>query len=369
MTPAVPLPPGAEAPQDPPEPQTSGGPPEASGWFSDCSGGCGAKIGLSDLASLVSGLPKSFDPRLLVGIDGADDAAVYRLGPETAAISTVDFFPPMIADPLVYGRAAAANALSDVYAMGGRPVMALNLVCFPRRLDLAILGRILQGGAEKVLEAGAAICGGHSIYDHEPKYGLAVTGVVHPDRIWRNQGARPGHAVLLTKALGVGLILSAFRGGQAGRGELEAAAASMTRLNRYAAESLHGFPVSAATDVTGFGLAGHLSEMAGSGLTIVVDFDSLPILGGARRCAEEFLATGGGQRNRVQLAGRVDLSAIDSAAEEIVYDPQTSGGLAVCLPAAEARAALEAVRAGGDPSAAIIGQVERRSGGAAVVVI
>ena len=236
-----------DRPEDPPydrrESPPEGLPGPSAGWFSDCSGGCGAKIGPTDLARILAGLPKAFDPALLVGYDGADDAAVYRLSPDSAVISTADFFPPMVDDPLLFGRAAAANALSDVYAMGGRPVMALNLVCFPRRLDLAVLGQILLGGAEKVLEAGAVVCGGHSIYDHEPKYGLAVTGLVHPDKMWRNRGAVPGHAVILTKALGVGLVLSARRGGLASDAEFGAAAASMTRLNRYAAEKLADFPV------------------------------------------------------------------------------------------------------------------------------
>ncbi|MDR2444120.1 MAG: selenide, water dikinase SelD [Deltaproteobacteria bacterium] len=339
------------------------------GWFSNCaSGGCGAKIGPSDLASLLVNLPRSRDKNLLVGYDSADDAAVYQINPGKAFVSTADFFPPMVEDPFIFGQAAAANALSDVYAMGGKPLTALNLVCFPQSLDMKVLGLILRGGAEKVLEAGASICGGHSIYDHEPKYGLCVTGIVNPGSIWRNSGASPGEVIILTKALGVGLVLSARRVGEVSTSEYDAACASMTRLNRYAAENLSNFSVSAATDITGFGLAGHLSEMAGDNLTITIDYDSLPILPGALRCAEEFLATSGGQRNRTQLAGRVDLSSLSPAQEEIIYDPQTSGGLAVSLPAREANNAVEILRSF-DPASAIIGQVDIRRDQMAVVVL
>ncbi|MDR1678037.1 MAG: selenide, water dikinase SelD [Deltaproteobacteria bacterium] len=335
-------------------------PNDGPGWFSQCtSGGCGAKIGPADLVGLLSSLPKKADPNLLVGYDGADDAAVYLLNQDQALIFTTDFFPPMVDDPKLFGQAAATNALSDIYAMGGVPLMALNLVCFPQRLDSAILGQILLGGYEKVLEAGAVIGGGHSIYDHEPKYGLAVTGLADPKKIWTNKGAEPGQVIILTKALGVGLVLSAKRAGLISDEEFLTVSASITRLNRYAAEKLKKFSVSAVTDVTGFGLAGHLAEMAGDDLTMVLDYDSLPILPGAFRCASEFLSTVGGQRNRSQLAGRVDLSALNSAQEEIIYDPQTSGGLAICVPASEAQAVLEAIRYA-DPVAAIIGQVEPR---------
>ena len=273
----------------------------------------------------------------------------------------------MVDDPKLFGMAAAANALSDVYAMGGRPLMVLNLVCFPQGLPKETLGLVLLGGAEKVMEAGAVVAGGHSIYDHEPKYGLAVTGLVDPGRMWRNRGARPGDAIILTKALGVGLILGARRVGMVSQSEFEGAAASITRLNRYAAEALKDFSVTAATDVTGFGLAGHLAEMAGCELTAEIAYDFLPILAGAERCAEEFLATGGGQRNRVQLSGLVDLGDLPAARQELVFDPQTSGGLAVCLPPEEAEEALAAIRET-DPAAAIVGRMERRTGVISVAV-
>ena len=340
----------------------------AADWFSRCaSGGCGAKIGSADLAGLVAKLPRLSEPRLLTGYDGAEDAGVYLIGESLAIVSTADFFPPMVDDPKLFGEAAAANALSDVYAMGGKPLMALNLVCFPQGLPKEALGLIMLGGAGKVMEAGAVIAGGHSIYDHEPKYGLAVTGLVDPARMWRNQGARPGDAVILTKALGVGLVLGAKRVGMVSDSEFKKAADSITRLNRYAAEALSAYKVSAATDVTGFGLAGHLAELAGDDLTIEIDYASLPILPGAERCAEEVLATGGGQRNRGQLSGRIDLEALTPSREEIIFDPQTSGGLAACVPIDQAEEALAAIRRA-DPVAAIVGRVERRVGKTAVAV-
>lgn len=305
--------------------------------FSTCtSGGCGAKIGPEELAEFLKGLPAFNDPDLLVGFDGSDDAAVYRLSPELALVSTVDFFPPMVDDPRLFGRIAAANALSDVYAMGGRPVLALNLVTFPQKADKEVLGEILRGRAEKVREAGALIGGGHSIYDHEPKYGLAVSGLVQPDRIWRNNTPAEGDALLLTKPLGSGLVMAANRAGLAGGEEYLAATSVMERLNKYAAEALHSYPVNAVTDVTGFGLAAHAAEMAGGDKTLVIDADSLPLLPGALAYAAEYLATAAGQRNRNHLAGRIDLGPVDPARQELLFDPQTSGGLLVSLPSARA---------------------------------
>ncbi len=336
--------------------------------FSTCtSGGCGAKIGPAELAEFLQNLPTLNDPGLLVGFGGSDDAAVYRLSPEAALVGTVDFFPPMVDDPYLFGRIAAANALSDVYAMGGRPLFALNLVTFPQKGDKAELGEILRGGAEKVMEAGAALAGGHSIYDHEPKYGLSVTGLVHPDRIWRNNTCAPGDALILTKPLGVGLVMAALRAGLAREDEYQAATASMERLNKYAAEALSGFPVSAVTDVTGFGLAVHATEMAGTDRTLVIDFDSLPLLPGALGYAAEYLATAAGQRNRNHLAGTVDIAQLSPARQEILFDPQTSGGLLISLPAARAGEACAAIRRL-DPAAAVIGQVTDRQAASVVVL-
>ncbi|GHT52267.1 selenide, water dikinase SelD [Spirochaetia bacterium] len=328
--------------------------------LSNCtSGGCGAKIGPRELSSLLAGLPVRQDDSLLVGFSGSDDAAVYQIGPDKALVSTVDFFPPMVEDPFLFGKIAAANALSDIYAMGGKPLFALNLVCFPQKMDKGILRDILAGGAEKALEADTVIAGGHSIYDHEPKYGLAVTGMVDPKQVLRNDGCQEDDALILTKALGAGLVMSALRGGAAGEAEIQAAVTSMERLNRYAAEALAPYPVHACTDVTGFGLLVHASEMAGEGHTLFIDGGSLPLLPGALDFAKNDLTNAGAQRNRNFLEGKADIDGVPPALQEIAFDPQTSGGLLIALPSAHAEALLRDIRKT-DPAAAIIGTVSRR---------
>ncbi|MCC8166881.1 MAG: selenide, water dikinase SelD [Planctomycetes bacterium] len=327
----------------------------------DCpSGGCGAKIGPGGLARLLAGLPAAgrVDPNVLAGFGGAEDAAVYQVSPDDAIVSTVDFFPPMVADPRRFGRIAAANAMSDVYAMGGRVVIALNLVCFPERWDKAILREILAGGAEKIVEADATLAGGHSINDSGLKYGLAVTGRVHPDRVWRNRGARVGDCLVLTKPLGVGLTLAAAAAEAATSDDVDAAIASMERLNRDAAAAA-GFTVHAATDVTGFGLVGHALEMAGDAVTLTIEYDALPCLPRAEYFAEEFYFTAAGQRNRVHAGDRVSVALLSAAAQEVVFDPQTSGGLLLAVPAGEAEALVRAIRQT-DPAAAIVGVVDAR---------
>ncbi|GHV92249.1 selenide, water dikinase SelD [Spirochaetia bacterium] len=345
--------------------------------LSNCtSGGCGAKIGPGELGDILSALCVKNDPALLVGFGGRDDAAVYKLGEDRALVSTVDFFSPMVEDPFLFGKIAAANALSDIYAMGGKPLFALNLACFPEKLDKKILGEILAGGAAKALEADTVIAGGHSIYDHEPKYGLAVTGVIDPRRILRNDGCKTGDALILTKALGVGLIMAALRGEQAAQGELtltpqmvKAATDSMERLNRYAAEKFSSYPeaVHACTDVTGFGLGVHASEMAAAGHTLLIDSASLPLLEGALGFAENYYATAAGQRNRNFLKGKIDISGVPAALQEILFDPQTSGGLLVSVAAESARELCDAIRQD-DPVVAIIGEVVEREDAAVVVV-
>ncbi|MDR1898898.1 MAG: selenide, water dikinase SelD [Treponema sp.] len=330
--------------------------------FSSCtSGGCGAKIGPGELSRFLAAIPAvKKDPALLVGFDGRDDAAVYRIDEGRALVSTVDFFSPMVEDPFLFGKIAAANALSDIYAMGGWPLYALNLVCFPEKLDGAVLQAILAGGAEKALEADTLIAGGHSIYDHEAKYGLAVTGLVDPRRILRNDGCRAGDALILTKALGAGLVMAALRAGEAPPGIAAAAFASMERLNRYAAEKLGSRSVHACTDVTGFGLAVHAAEMAGTAHTLVMDGASLPLLPGALGFAEKFYATAAGQRNRNYIEGQTDLRALSPAMQEILFDPQTSGGLLISVAAEEAQALCDEIRRD-DPAAAIIGEVTART--------
>jgi selenide,water dikinase len=342
---------------------------EKTSLLSNCtSGGCGAKIGPGELGELLARLPVKAGPALLVGFGGRDDAAVYQIDEERALVSTVDFFSPMLDDPLLFGKIAAANALSDIYAMGARPLYALNLVCFPEKMDRAVLQAILAGGAEKVLEADAVIAGGHSIFDHEPKYGLAVTGLVNPYAILRNNACKTGDALILTKPLGAGLVMAALRAGEAAAAQVQAAAASMERLNRYAAEKFSGSGhVHACTDVTGFGLAVHALEMAGPLHSIVIDSASLPLLPGALGFAENFFATAAGQRNRNFMEGKIDLAGIAPAMRELIFDPQTSGGLLVAA-GAEAAAELCGAIKQDDPSAVIIGEVIDREEHAVIVV-
>jgi selenide,water dikinase len=321
------------------------------------SGGCGAKIGAGELSVLLGTLPRFSSPELLVGFDSSDDAAIYRLNDEESLISTVDFFSPMLDDARAFGRIAAANALSDVYAMGGKPILALNLVCFPESLPKSILRDILEGGAEKIAEAGAVLGGGHSIYDKEPKYGLAVTGIVKTGSFIRNNTPKPGHALILTKPLGVGIILAAARGGEASDPAVEKAVASMQRLNRYAAEKMASYDVSACTDITGFGLLAHLLEMCGDAVSAHIDTEVLPCIPEAVAYAEEFLLTAAGQRNRNHFGQRGAVENVPFAKQELMFDPQTSGGLLICVNAPEADALLADIRKD-DPEAAVIGRIE-----------
>ena len=331
------------------------------------SGGCGAKIGAGELSDYLSALPRFNDPNLLIGFDASDDGAVYKLNEEQALISTVDFFPPMVEDPRTFGRIAAANALSDIYAMGGKVLFALNLVCFPQKMDKHFLSEMLAGGAEKIVEAEASIAGGHSIYDHEPKYGLAVTGLVSPREYLPNNTPKPGDLVILTKALGTGVIQSANREGAADPKAEEAAIASMTRLNKYSAEKLKGYQVHACTDVTGFGLLGHLSEMAGGEHTIEVASEELPLLPTVKELINQGWITAGGGRNRKFGEGKVDLAQVDPILQEILFDPQTSGGLLLSVAPEEADDLLKAIQKD-DPVAKIIGEVLPTRGDYPIIV-
>ena len=256
-------------------------------------------------------MPKITDKNVLVGNSTADDAAVYRISDTLAIVETVDFFTPIVDDPYWYGAIAAANSLSDVYAMGGRPAFALNVVGFPRRsadTPLSFLKEILRGGAEKAKEAGIDIVGGHSIDDNEPKYGLCVTGFVHPDRIWRNVGGRPGDKLVLTKPIGTGIITTALRAGKADDQWVQSAVQSMARLNRTAAELASAVEVHACTDITGFGLLGHLREMLGQGdIGAQLTFSAIPILAGARELAVQGFVPGGTSRNQEFLEACVRL--------------------------------------------------------------
>lgn len=320
-------------------------------------GGCTAKLGAGVLSRILEKLPRGEqDPNLLVGYDSKDDAAVYRITDELAFVQTVDFFPPMVDDPYTFGQIAAANALSDIYAMGGEVKTALNLVCFPESMDLNVLGEILRGGAEKVAEAGGSLAGGHSIADTGVKYGLSVTGLVDPRRMTANDTGRPGDKLLLTKALGVGLICTANRVGEAAPDQMEGAIRSMTTLNKTAAEIAHKYEVHAATDVTGFGFLGHLHEMMGDKLSCVIDAHAVPVLPGAWEAADACLYTAAGQRNRNHTGPFVRFENVPFPMEEILFDPQTSGGLLLAAAPQDAAALEQKLRAAGLP-AAIVGEI------------
>ena len=323
-------------------------------------GGCTAKLGAGVLSRILEKLPRGpQDPNLLVGYDSKDDAAVYQITEDLALVQTVDFFPPMVDDPYTFGQIAAANALSDVYAMGGEVKTALNLVCFPENMDLNVLGAILQGGAEKVAEAGGILAGGHSIADTGVKYGLSVTGLVDPKHLYANDAGQPGDKLILTKALGVGLICTANRVGEAKPEDMAGAIASMTTLNKKAAEISKKYTIHAATDVTGFSFLGHLHEMMGGRLSCAIDGNAVPILPGAWQAAEDCLYTAAGQRNRNHTGPFVSFENVPFALEEILFDPQTSGGLLLAV-APEDAAELEAeLRAAGLP-ACIVGEITEK---------
>ena len=305
-------------------------------------------------------------PDLLVGIDAPDDAAVYRISDELAIVQTVDFFPPVIDDPYTFGAVAAANAMSDVYAMGGEVLLALQIAGFPDDQPPALLAEIFRGGAEKVAEAGGVIAGGHTIIDAEPKYGLCVTGTVRPDALLRKAGARPGDVLLLTKALGTGIVLTAARADACAPEHLQATVDSMLQLNRHPAHLALEASVHACTDVTGFGLLGHAEEMAtAGGIQFVIDAAQAPALPGALDYARAGQITGGAGRNREGLAGKVTVAGgIDEAVEHLLFDAQTSGGLLLAVPPERVDALAAALEADGF-LAARIGRVEA---GAGVVV-
>lgn len=304
-------------------------------------GGCNAKIGPGALSKLLEKIPRAKHEDLLVGFEAADDAAVIKISDDLALVQTLDFFPAMVSDPYSFGKIAAANALSDVYAMGGEVISALNIVCFPESDDLEILGEILRGGAEKVAEAGGILAGGHSIHDSLAKYGLAVTGKVNPNEILKNNSCQIGDCLILTKPLGVGIITTAYSVKEASEAAFQKAVVSMETLNKYAAKIANAFTIHSCTDITGFGLLGHLSEMLNDKYSAVIDSAAVPILPEAYECAKEFLMTAGGQRNRNHLASSVKFMKQDFAMEEILFDPQTSGGLLLSLPKDEAAAFLE----------------------------
>lgn len=306
---------------------------------------------------------------LLVGFDTSDDACVYKVSDALAIIQTVDFFPPMVDDPYLFGQVAAANALSDVYAMGGTPTLAMNLLCVPNCLPLSAVAEILKGGADKALEAGCVIAGGHSIADNEPKYGLCVMGTVAPDRIFRNVGAQVGDVLVLTKPLGSGILNTANSAEMLSSESAAVLFSQMTTLNRNSAEALAGLTVHACTDITGFGLMGHASEMAGDGdACLVIEAERLPILPDAVEFAAMGFIPGGAYRNRDYVGDRAEISkSIPQPLADIVFDPQTSGGLLISLSAQDANTLLTRL-ANVNAWARIIGRVEQRKGAAIKLV-
>jgi selenide,water dikinase len=305
------------------------------------------------LDSVLSKLPKQFDPNVLIGFDTADDAGVYRLTDDLALVQTVDFFTPIVDDPYTFGQIAAANSLSDVYAMGGRPISALSIVGFPNNADrVDILEKILQGGLAKMQDAGCTVIGGHSIADDEIKFGYAVTGVVNPQRVWANAGARPGDRLVLTKRIGTGIISTALKEGAASETAVNAAAESMATLNRVACEVAQGFPVHAATDITGFGLLGHAREMAVAGkVSLVIDHTKIELLPEAVEYSRRGFLPGGLKRNIEFIGGCVEFVAgIAEEVQNLLFDPQTSGGLLVAVAAADAPRLLAGLRERGVPA-------------------
>jgi len=311
------------------------------------------------LQEVIAKIPVFSDANLLVGFDTADDGAVYKLSDDIAIIQTLDFFTPMVDDPYLFGRITAANALSDVYAMGGRVAVALNIVCFPEEDDPEVLGEILRGGAEKVMEAGGVLCGGHSISDKEVKYGLSVTGVVHPQKYLRNNTCKKGDVIILTKPLGVGLIAASYRLGEIGEADYKKALISMQALNKYAFEAASKYTLHAGTDVTGFGFLGHLNEMVDKDYSIVVESKGVKYIPGAWKLAEEFLITGGGQKNRNFLDGKIRFENVPLPLQEIMLDPQTSGGMLLSVPANEANALMNELK-DLETESCVVGEVQER---------
>lgn len=298
-----------------------------------CSGGCAAKIGPVDLRRIMAGLPQPVDPAVLVGTETSDDAGVYRVSEDTAIVCTADFITPVLDDPFLFGQIAAANALSDVYAMGGRPLAAVALCLFPTALDADVAREILAGGQAKVREAGAAVVGGHTVRNDELLYGLSVTGVVDPRRVVRNVGARPGDVLVLTKPLGTGLIVNGLRKAVIDLARARPVLEQVAMLNRAAADAMLalGAAVHAATDVTGFGLVGHALNVAeGSGVTLRISLASLPLHPHVRDMVAAGVTTGSTKPNRARGEGRVS-GALDRFFDELVHDPQTSGGLLVAV--------------------------------------
>ena len=312
------------------------------------------------MSDVLGSLQPSKDPNLLVGFETSDDAAVYRLSPDMAIISTVDYITPPVDEPYWFGQIAAANSISDIYAMGGKPLTALNLVMFPsEKLDMGFLKEILRGGHDKVMEAGASMAGGHSVDDLEPKYGLCVAGLVHPERILTNCGTEEGDALILTKALGSGVLFNAHRSKKLPWRELERILPHLATLNGKSMEIALQFGVHACTDITGFGIVGHALEMAkGSGVAINIFYRELPFYPNALRMYRKGETTGSNKDNRKLTKGFLEIDTkLSSKEEELLFDPQTSGGLLLSVPSSQAKDLLKALKGAGIETAACVGEV------------
>lgn len=330
--------------------------------------GCGAKVGAGVLAKLLDGIRVHTDPNLLVGFDKSDDASVYKVSDELALVQTVDFFPPIDDDPYTFGQIAATNALSDVYAMGGEPKLALNIMAVPDSLPKEAVHALLRGGYDKVYEAGAIITGGHSILDDEPKYGLAVTGFVHPDKLLTNSGARAGDILFLTKPIGIGILTSAAKADLLTEETAALAKRLMTTLNKGARDIMVRYRVHACTDVTGFGLLGHGLEMAqGSGMTLEIDTSAIDLIPAALSFAEMGILPAGMYRNRSFAEAEVDAGSVPLAVQDMLYDPQTSGGLLIAVNPSDADAMFAELK-DAVPSAQRIGVVTPYAGGKRILL-
>lgn len=324
--------------------------------------GCGAKVGAGVLAKLLSDIKVHHDDNLLVGFDKSDDASVYKISDDLAIVQTVDFLPPIADDPYLFGQIAATNALSDVYAMGGEPKLCLNIMAIPENMPMEAVHALLRGGYDKVYEAGALITGGHSIHDDEPKYGLAVTGFVHPDKMLTNSNARPGDVLLLTKPIGIGVLSTAAKADMLSKSGQELINRLMTTLNKAARDAMVKYNVHACTDVTGFGLIGHTYEMAsGSDTEIILDVDSIDLIPEALELARMGMLPAGMYRNRNFAQAHVDAGDTELAKQDMLYDPQTAGGLLIAVAPEDADALFNELK-NTVPSAQRIGTVSEYKG-------
>ena len=325
--------------------------------------GCGAKVGAGELAKLLEDIKVHTDPNLLVGFDRSDDASVYKISDELALVQTLDFFPPIADDPYTFGAIAATNALSDVYAMGGEPKLALNIMAVPEDMPKEAVHAILKGGYDKVFEAGALITGGHSIYDEEPKYGLAVTGFVHPDKLLTNSGAKPGDILFYTKPLGIGVLTSGMKSDMVKPETVAFANTLMTTLNKSARDAMVKYSVHAVTDVTGFGMMGHMLEMAqGSDTEMHITVSAIDLIPESLDLARLGVLPAGMYRNRKFAGEFVDVGDIELAVQDLLFDPQTSGGLLIAVDPADADALFNDIK-NTVPSAQRIGHVSEYQGG------